>query len=108
MNYSKTSVLGEQKDILANAQHFVAVPVKVAKSIATSNVIVAGTVINADGTKTTTGAVTNVLGLVLRDIDVTNEAGTNVTVPVLIHGFVKKDVSVTAEFKAVLKQIMFI
>lgn len=108
MNYSKKSVLGEQKDILANAQHFVAIPVKVAKSIAAGNVIAAGTVINVDGTKTTTGAVTNVLGLVLRDIDVTNEAGSNVTVPVLIHGFVKKDVSVAAEFKAVLKQIMFI
>lgn len=108
MNYSKKSVLGEQKEILANAQHYVAVPMKVAKSIAVSNVIAAGTVLNADGTKTVTGAVTNVLGLVLRDIDVTNETGSNVTVPVLVHGFVKKDVSVTAEFKAALKQIMFI
>lgn len=107
MNYSKKSVLGEQKDILAN-QHYVAVSMKVAKSIAVGNVIAAGTVLNADGTKTVTGAVTNVYGIVLKDIDVTNETGANVTIPVLVHGFVKKEVSVTAEFKAALKQIMFI
>lgn len=108
MNYSKRSVMGEQKNILANAQHFVSIPLKVNKSIATSGVIAAGTVLNADGTKAVTTAVTNVLGLVLNDVEVSNEAGTTVIVPVLIHGFVNKDVSVAAEFKAVLKQIMFI
>lgn len=108
MNYSKKSVFGEQKDILANAQHFIAVPMKVAKTIAVSNIIAAGTVLNADGTKAITTAVTNVYGMVLRDIDVTNEVGANVIVPVLVHGFVKKEIVVAPEFKAVLKQILFI
>lgn len=108
MKYTKTTVLGEQKDILANAQHFVSIPLKVNKSIASDGVITAGTVINADGTKAETTEVTNVLGIVLRDVEVAAEAGTNVIVPILVHGFVKKEISVATEFKAVLKQIMFV
>ena len=90
MNYSKTTVMGEQKNILANT-HYVAINKKVAKSIASSGVIKAGTIINADGTVLANGAgaeaITKpVLGIVLYDINVSNEAGNNVVIPVLTHG----------------------
>ena len=49
MNYSTRKVSGEQITILANT-HFTSISKKVAKSIAKSGIIKAGTVINADGT----------------------------------------------------------
>lgn len=117
MNYSKTTVMGEQKNILANT-HYIAINKKVAKSIATSNVIKAGTVINTDGTVLANGAESSaitksVLGIVLYDIDVTNEAGTNVVIPVLTHGTVieeaaKNGTEYSADVKKALPQILFV
>ena len=120
MNYSKTTVIGEQKNILANT-HYVAINKKVAKSIASSGVIKAGTIINADGTVLANGAgaeaITKpVLGIVLYDINVSNEAGNNVVIPVLTHGTIVEKiakelsggVSYSADVKAKLPQILFV
>lgn len=120
MNYSKTTVMGEQKNILANT-HYTAINKKVAKSIATSNVIKAGTVINTDGTVLANGAgaeaITKpVLGIVLYDINVSNEAGNNVVIPVLTHGTIVEKiakelsggVAYSADVKAKLPQILFV
>lgn len=120
MNYSKTTVMGEQKNILANT-HYVAINKKVAKSIASSGVIKAGTIINADGTVLANGAgaeaITKpVLGIVLYDINVSNEAGNNVVIPVLTHGTIVEKiakelsggVSYSADVKAKLPQILFV
>lgn len=120
MNYSKTTVMGEQKNILANT-HYTAISKKVAKSIATSNVIKAGTVINTDGTVLANGAESSaitksVLGMVLYNVDVTNEADTNVVIPVLTHGTIIESVAKTLsggvaysnDVKAALKQILFV
>lgn len=118
MNYSKTTVIGEQKNILANT-HYTAINKKVAKSIASSNVIKAGTVICKDGTvlandanAETIGA-KNVLGIVLYDVNVANEAGTNVLIPVLTHGTVieenaKNGTEYSADVKKSLSQILFV
>lgn len=120
MNYSKTTVMGEQKNILANT-HYVAINKKVAKSIASSGVIKAGTIINADGTVLANGAgaeaITKpVLGIVLYDINVSNEAGNNVVIPVLTHGTIVEKiakelsggVAYSADVKAKLPQILFV
>nr|DAK82245.1 MAG TPA: Head decoration protein [Caudoviricetes sp.] len=120
MNYSKTTVMGEQQNILANT-HYTAISKKVAKSIASSGVIKAGTIINADGTVLANGAgaeaITKpVLGIVLYDINVSNEAGNNVVIPVLTHGTIVEKiakelsggVSYSADVKAKLPQILFV
>lgn len=121
MNYSKTTIMGEQKNILANT-HYTAISKKVAKSIASSNVIKAGTVICTDGTvlannaNTETVAAKKVLGMVLYDINVANEAGANVVIPVLTHGTVIEETAKTLsgntaysnDVKAALKQILFV
>ena len=120
MNYSKTTVMGEQKNILANT-HYTAINKKVAKSIASSGVIKAGTVINADGTVLANGssaeAITEpVLGMVLYEVNVSNEAGNNIVIPVLTHGTIVEKVAkelsggvdYSADVKAKLPQILFV
>lgn len=120
MNYSKTTVMSEQKNILANT-HYTAISKKVAKSIASSGVIKAGTIINTDGTVLANGtesaSITKpVLGIVLYEINVSNEAGDNVVIPVLTHGTIvekiAKDLSggvaYSADVKAKLPQILFV
>lgn len=120
MNYSKTTIAGEQKTILANT-HYTSINKKVAKSIASSGLIKAGTVINADGTVLANGALTEaitkpVLGIVLYEVNVTNEAGANVVIPVLTHGSIVENtaktlsggVAYSADVKAKLPQILFI
>ena len=117
MNYSTRNVSGEQITILANT-HFTSISLKVAKSIATSGVIKAGTVINVDGTVLANNAAASaitkqVLGIVLYDVDVANEAGTNVVIPVLTHGTVKTSVAqgstaYSSDVKAKLPQILFV
>lgn len=120
MNYSKTTVMGEQKNILANT-HYTAINKKVAKSITSSGVIKAGTVINADGTVLANGsaaeAITEpVLGMVLYEVNVSNEAGNNIVIPVLTHGTIVEKVAkelsggvdYSADVKAKLPQILFV
>ncbi len=120
MNYTKQTVNGEQKNILANT-HFTAISKKVAKSIASSGVIKAGTVINADGTVLANGTLTAsitkpVLGIVPYEINVSNEAGTNVVIPVLTHGTIIEEkakelsggVAYSADVKAKLPLILFV
>lgn len=120
MNYSKTTVMGEQKNILANT-HYTAINKKVAKSIASSGVIKAGTVINADGTVLANGSVAEaitepVLGMVLYEVNVSNEAGNNIVIPVLTHGTIVEKVAkelsggvdYSADVKAKLPQILFV
>lgn len=120
MNYSTNAVLGEQVSILANT-HFTSINKKVAKSIATSGIIKAGTVLNADGTVLANGtlaaAITKaVLGVVLYDINVANEIGTNVSIPVLTHGTIIEakaqelsgGVAYSTDVKAKLPQILFV
>ena len=120
MNYTKQTVNGEQVSILANT-HFTSISKKVAKSIASSNLIKAGTIINADGTVLANGAessaiIKSVLGIVLYDIDVTNEAGNNVVIPVLTHGTIVEKIAkelsggvdYSADVKAKLPQILFV
>lgn len=120
MNYSKTTIVGEQKSILANT-HFTAINKKVAKSIASSGVIKAGTVLNADGTVLANGAVSasitkQVLGLILYDVNVANEVGDNVVVPVLTHGSIIESVAkelsggvaYSTDVKSSLPQILFV
>lgn len=120
MNYTKQTVNGEQVSILANT-HFTSISKKVAKSIASSNLIKAGTIINADGTVLANGAAAEgitkpVLGMVLYEVDVTNEAGNNVVIPVLTHGTIVEKVAkelsggvaYSADVKAKLPQILFV
>ena len=117
MNYSTRKVSGEQITILANT-HFTSISLKVAKSIATGGIIKAGTVINADGTVLANDAIASaitkqVLGIVLYDVDIANEAGANVVIPVLTHGTVKASVAqgstaYSADVKAKLPQILFV
>ena len=120
MNYSTRKVSGEQITILANT-HFTAISKKVAKSIATGGVIKAGTVINSDGTVLANGtaaaSITKaVLGVVLYEVNVANEAGDNVVIPVLTHGTIIEakakelsgGVAYSADVKAKLPQISFV
>lgn len=120
MNYTKTTVMGEQKNILANT-HYAAISKKVAKSIASSGVIKAGTIINTDGTVLANGtesaSITKpVLGVVLYEINVSNEVGDNVVIPVLTHGTIVEKVAkelsggvaYSADVKAKLPQILFV
>ena len=53
------------------------------------------------------------LGIVLYDVDVANEAGTHVVIPVLTHGTVKASVAqgntaYSNDVKAKLPQILFV
>lgn len=120
MNYSKQTLNGEQVNILANT-HFTSISKKVAKSIATSGVIKAGTVLNADGTVlangTATASITKaVLGVVLYEVNVANEVGDNVVIPILTHGTIIEEkakelsggVAYSADVKAKLPQILFV
>ena len=120
MNYTKQTVNGEQQSILANT-HFTAISKKVAKTIATSGVIKAGTVINTDGTVLANGtaaaSITKaVLGVVLYEVNVANEAGDNVVIPVLTHGTIIEakakefsgGIAYSADVKAKLPQILFV
>ena len=120
MNYTKQTVNGEQVSILANT-HFTSISKKVAKSIASSNLIKAGTIINADGTVLANGTEAAsiskaILGIVLYEVDVTNEAGDNVVIPVLTHGTVVEKTAqklsggtaYSADVKKALPQILFV
>ena len=70
MNYSKTTVMGEQKNILENT-HYTSINKKVAKSIANNGIIKARTIINVDGT-TAASITKTVLGIVLYEINVSS------------------------------------
>ena len=112
MNYKKTTVLGEQKNILANT-HYTAINKKVAKTIATDGVIAAGTVINKSGTVIAANAesAANALGVVLYDVDVKNEKGTNVAIPVVTHASIIEaatELTYSTAVKAALPQILFV
>ena len=113
MNYTKQTVNGEQQSILANT-HFTAISKKVAKTIATSGVNTDGTVL-ANGTAA--ASITKaVLGVVLYEVNVANEAGDNVVIPVLTHGTIIEakakelsgGVAYSADVKAKLPQILFV
>lgn len=112
MNYTIQNIVGEQKNILVNT-HFTSKNMKVAKSIATAGVIKAGTVIKKDGSKIEATATdgTGAIGIVLYDVNVANESGTNVNVPVLTHGTVKESatgLTYNAAVKTALPQILFL
>lgn len=112
MNYTIQNVIGEQKNILVNT-HFTSKNMKVVKSIATAGVIKAGTVIKKDGTKIEANAAdaSGAIGIVLYDVNVANEVGTNVNAPVLTHGTVKESATgftYAEAVKAALPQILFL
>ena len=101
MNYSKTTVMGEQKNILENT-HYTSINKKVAKSIANNGIIKARTIINVDGT-TAASITKTVLGIVLYEINVSSWVGNDVVIPVLTYGtIVVVDYNVPSEHKATI------
>lgn len=112
MNYSKQTINAEQKNILANT-HFTSISKKVAKSIAKSGVIKAGTVIDKDGAviEATASSAPNAIGVVMYDVVVSNEAGANVAVPLITHGTIDEKATgntYNAAVKTALPGILFV
>ena len=118
MRQSSYKIGAAQKNILAIAgDHFITIPMKVKKTdVATSlvsDVLEAGTLLNAKGAKvTSSGASSDAWGIVFTDVDFTHSKGTEV-VPVLIHGVVDtKKIKLDGEHHAkeieALKNIIFL
>lgn len=118
MRQSSYTIGAAQKDIRAIAgDHFITIPMKVAKTNVTdklvNGVLEAGTLLTAKGAKVTTNSgSSDAFGIVFTDVDFTHSKGTEV-VPVLIHGVVdtkkiKLDDTNHAKEIEVLKNIIFL
>ncbi|WPC42952.1 hypothetical protein [Clostridium sp. JS66] len=101
------TIFGEKKNILAVANHFVALPVKIDATLVTADstgkkIIPQGSIISKDGKVVNDGTA---FGITMYDIDVTNGSQSISTV---IHGFIdgtKLPIAPTDVAKTALKQI---
>ncbi|WP_238884513.1 hypothetical protein [Clostridium sp. YIM B02551] len=114
MRQSSTSIMGEQKNILALAGHlFQNTNIKVSNTVATltNGILPAGTIVDKNGKSVNTAELgSSAFGIVYEDVDFTNSKGTEV-VPVTIFGFIKASAlpaTPVAETKAALKMIQFL
>lgn len=117
------AILGESKNILRDANHFVSIPVKVpvanAPTVDGVKVVVAGTIITKagavvahDATELTTPKASAAFGIVLEDWGFEGVAtGGNEAVPTVIHGIVLESAlagTPSAEVIGALKNIVIV